>query len=133
MIIGSHNYTPDGFLAANFATVQDPSTDFSDPADKVFYNLTTGEQLSSPALAESSFEQENVTFVVAGNGLYAVESQDGSLTVYGAEASPVHIGPQDGDWILLGFSQGLLVVQNSENQQIAYYTPYGELVANIKS
>lgn len=126
-------YMPDGCLAANFATVQDPSADFSDPVGMVFYNLTTGEQLSTPAPAESSFEQEPVTFVAAGNGIYAVESQNGSITVYGADANPVHLNLQDGDWVLLGFSQGLLVLQNNETKQLTYCTPYGEPVATAES
>ena len=124
--------TPDGCLAANFAPAADQSADFSDPIGAmVHYNLTTGEQLDGPAPGGAGCDREAVTLAVAGDGVYAVQSSDGGITVHGAEPDPVPLDLGDGDWTLLGFSRGLVIVQNRDLRQTAYFTPFGKLAASV--
>ena len=126
-------YDAGGSLMGYFVTVEDPDIQWSYPGTTVFYNLTTGEQLEQPDEGAAPLGAESVIFCAAGDGIYAVQSRDGALTVHGAGAEPVQLGLPEGDWELTGFCQGLVAVWSRELRQMAYYTPFGSQVACVPS
>ena len=71
----------------------------------------------------------NLLFCANGNGIYAIQKKD-SVLVYNVSSAPVEIKLEDEACQLLGFCNGLIVVQNRYEfpLYLYYYTPFGDLV-----
>ena len=124
-------YGPDGSLMANIGKLLDPDELWSFMSgEMIYYNLTTGEQLDGPGEFGDDFEQEGVTFCAEGSGVYAIEGNGGSISVYGAMPEPVQLDLAGQDGRLMGFCQGLMVVEVDD--QLWYYSPFGPLITRAE-
>lgn len=122
--------TTGGDIFASFVLLADENEPWSQPSDNMVHmDLTTGKQLSAQMPYVSSPEDSNLLFCANGNGIYAIQKKD-SVLVYNVSSAPVEIKLEDEACQLLGFCNGLIVVQNRYEfpLYLYYYTPFGDLV-----
>lgn len=127
-------HTTGGAVFASFVLLENESEPWSQPSDNMVHmNLTTGERLSAQMPYGERLEDEYLlSFCANGNGIYAIQ-KGRSILVYNVRSTPIEIELAEEACELMGFCNGLLVVQNRYETplHLYYYTPFGDLVYKV--